>query len=111
MDVDTDTLGSVRVTASDLDGALRLSLQSDDALSRSMIHDRLPELRRDLVDAGIDFADLDIAQRNDHRESGNRQHAPASTLDAPDSPPPGARPQQMQHVADAHPAGRLDIRL
>ena len=110
MEVDTDTLGQLRIAASDLDGSVRLSLLSDDALSRQLLAERLPELRRDLTGAGIDFADLDVADRNAgrrHSESSDRAATSSTGL-------PSATPDRLVASISSPqtvPTGHLDLRL
>ena len=113
MDVDTDTLGPLRIAASDLDGAVRLSLLSGDALSRHLLVDRLPELRRDLADAGIDFAELDVA----NRDAGQRHSEPSDRTDrtstSPTSAPTVTPDRRVAAMSSPQtvPAGHLDLRL
>jgi len=113
MEVDTDTLGQLRIAASDLDGAVRLSLLSDDALSRQLLAERLPELRRDFADAGIDFADLDVADRNAgqrHSESSDRTDRAATS---PTGAPTAATDRLVASISSSQtvPTGHLDLRL
>ena len=113
MEVDTDTLGQLRIAASDLDGAVRLSLLSDDALSRQLLAERLPELRRDFADAGIDFADLDVADRNAghrHSESSDRTDRAATS---PTGPPTATTDRLAASISSPQtvPTGHLDLRL
>ena len=113
MEVDTDTLGQLRIAASDLDGAVRLSLLSDDALSRQLLAERLPELRRDFADAGIDFADLDVADRN----AGHRHSESSDRTDSAATSPTGAPTATTDHMVasisspQTVPTGHLDLRL
>jgi flagellar hook-length control protein FliK len=113
VEVDTETLGQVRVRATELDGGVRLSLQSDDAAGRSILHERLPELRRDLVEAGIDHADLDVAQRDPHRH-GERAPAEGPRLSPTDHGTPVVGDGPILPTAPAPTPsvpGRLDLRL
>jgi len=113
MEVDTDTLGQLRIAASDLDGSVRLSLLSDDALSRQLLAERLPELRRDLTGAGIDFADLDVADRNAgqrHSESSDRTDRAATSPTGPASATPDRLVASISSPQTV-PIGHLDLRL
>ena len=113
MEVDTDTLGQLRIAASDLDGAVRLSLLSDDALSRQLLAERLPELRRDFADAGIDFADLDVADRNAgqrHSESSDRTDRDATSRTGAST---ATTDRMVASISSPQtvPTGHLDLRL
>ena len=113
MDVDTETLGQLRIAASDLDGVVRVSLLSDDALSRNLLADRLPELRRDLADAGIDFADLDVANRDaGQRHSESSRQSDRSNM-SPSGSPSGSSDRRIAAISPPQTvaSGRLDLRL
>ena len=113
MDVDTETLGQLRIAASDLDGVVRVSLLSDDALSRNLLADRLPELRRDLADAGIDFADLDVANRDTgQRHSESSRQSDRSNM-SPSGSPSGSSDRRIAAISPPQTvaSGRLDLRL
>jgi hypothetical protein len=113
MDVETDTLGPLRIAASELDGALKLSLLSDDALSRSLLAERLPELRRDLTEAGIDFADLDVADRNAGQRNGESSERTDRGGSAPNNAAVDLPNRRIPAISSplTVSAGHLDLRL
>jgi flagellar hook-length control protein FliK len=113
----TDDLGVIRIDALDRRGGLQLRLGSDDSATRALLNERLPQLRDELRDSGMNLGSLDVGGRG--ADTGARsQAAPDSvgsarhrTGRADGTSHDGEVPAIDGHARPNSNPGRVDLRL